>query len=353
MGNSGKVIFSIVFIGIVLVFLPKIFGIIGGATGGPSLTGSVTKTLAKSTEGRKGIIAISYNGGDDFEESQVHTGTQPQILVLDTYQRFYIAGTNNGLLVSRDGGLNWHQLSDLEKNIDTGTVIYDFAKGPGGALYMAAFKSNHGVLYVTNDNFFTVTNIWEELKIPVVSLISDNAYLYMGLDDGRLLRYSFSDETYEKMNTFPSGIQEISFIHGSLFVTLKNGGLYEDNGTRNKFTKVSTPGSGFFGSQSTQRLTSDIYNQSSLYITSQNGVYRSDSNGSAWSAINSILSSKAQVSSLSVSGGLIYLTSEAKFYKSEDSGKTWTVSEPMATNLKYGTIFTENAGRTVIVGTRK
>lgn len=355
MGNSGKVIISIIFIIIALIYVPQLLNAgIGSLGSGGGLTGGVSKTLAQSSNGKKGIIAISFNGGNNFEEAEVHTSALPQILIINTYKNFYIAGTNSGLLVSRDGGLNWHELSDLEKNINSATTIYDFAKGPGSALYIAAVKNNHGVLYVTNDNFFTITNIWEETKIPLVSIVSDNNYLYMGLDDGRLLRYSFTNETFEKIYSFTSGIQKLSFTGtGNLFVNLKDGSLYKDNGTRSKFANVKNPSSGYFSSQSAQHLTSDLLNTNSLYITSQNGVYHSENNGSPWKLINTILSSKAQVGSISVYGDLIYLTSEAKFYKSEDAGVTWKVGEPMPTSLKYGTVYIENGGETIILGTRR
>ncbi|MDP1688721.1 MAG: hypothetical protein Q8L47_01145 [bacterium] len=354
MESTGKIILVVVLIVIFVMFAPMLYSSAIGGLGGGVLFSSGSKTLSQPKANQNGTIAISYDAGENFEEAQVHTSTQPQILVISTYQKFYIAGTNNGLIMSRDGGLNWFELSDLEKNIDNTTTIYDFANGPGGTFYIAAYKNNHGVLYVTNDNFFTVTNIWEEASMAVRGITADSEYLYMGLDDGRLLRYSFAKQTFEKITTFTSGIQTLTFVgNGNLIVGLNNGGVYTDNGTRSKFGKITTPSSNFFVSQSGLRLTKDNQNRGSLFIASPSGLYKSDDSGAFWNSINTILSTKAKVAALSVQNGLIYLTSDAKFYKSTDGGKSWKVSEPMPTNSKYGTLYVDNSGKIVIVGTRK
>lgn len=353
--ESGKPIIAIVFIAVAFLFVPKIFSSAFGGFSGGGLFGGGSgsyKTLTQPAVGRGGIIAISYNGGDKFEEAEVHTSNAPQILTIDTYQKFYIAGTDSGLLVSRDGGLNWNPFADLEKQIDANTKIYDFARGPGGALYMAVYKNGHGVLYVTNDNFFTATSIWEEAKISLKAINADRDNLYLGLSDGRLLRYSFANATFDKVTTFESGVKNLVFAgEGNLFAALDNGSVYNDKGTRAKFAKAEITTRSYFASQGGLNLTNDARSSNTLFLSSFGGLFRSENGGTLWNNIDSILPTNAKIAALAIQSGSLYVTSEAKFYKSDDGGKSWTVSEPMPSTQKFGTLYVENDGKTVIVGT--
>lgn len=357
--ETGKLIVAILLIAGFFIFLPQVFSFAFSAFGEGSLGSGVfgsnsVGTLSEPESGRGGTLAVSYNGGENFEESAVHTGFQPEILDIDTYQKFYIAGTNRGLLVSRDGGLNWYPFTDLEKRIDSDTVIYDFVRGPNGALYIAAYKNNHGVIYTTNDTFFTATSIWEEAKMPVRAINADKGYLYAGLSDGRLLRYSFARGTFEKVADFQNGISDLVFAGaGNLFVGLDGGGVYTDNGTRARFTQLQTPTDDFFVSGGGLHLTNDSRTGSSIFMASVGGLFRSENGDSLWNEIDSILPTRAKIEALSVQNGSIFLTSEAKFYKSNDGGKSWKVSEPMPTTERFGTLYVENSGKTVIVGTRR
>ena len=73
-------------------------------------------------------------------------------------------------------------------------------------------------MYVTNDNFFTATPIWEEAKISLKAINADRENLYMGLSDGRLLRYNFASATFDKVTNFGSGIKNLVFAgQGNLF----------------------------------------------------------------------------------------------------------------------------------------
>ena len=352
--ETGKVVVAIVLLAAFFIFLPQILNSTFAGVGGVLFGAGSGGTLVLPEEGRGGVLAISYNGGELFEEAKVHTPWQPQIIDIDTHGKFYIAGTDRGLLISRDGGLNWHTFTDLEKHIDSNTVIYDFARSSAGALYVAAYKNAHGVIYVTNDQFFTATPIWTEAKMPVVAINADRGFLYAGLNDGRLLRYSFTKGTFEKLQNFDRGVRDLVFTgSGELFVGLDGGNIYSDGGTRTSFTKMQSPGDGFFVTQGGLHLTNDGRNSNSLFMASVSGIFGSKNGGSLWEEINSILPTRAQISVLVADSGSLFVTSEAKFYKSNDGGKTWKVSEPMPTTERFGTLYVSPGGKTIIVGTRK
>lgn len=353
--ETTKLILAILLIAAFFVFLPQILSLtMSGLSHGGVFGASTSGTLVEPRDGQGGTLAVSYDGGESFVEAKVHTSFAPQILAIDQYQAFYIAGTDRGLLISRDEGHNWHPFTDLERQIDARTTIYGFTRGLGSSLYIAAVKNGHGVIYSTNDTFFTATSIWKEADMRALAINADTTYLYVGLEDGRLLRYSFVERTFEKVADFDRGVVDLVFTGDrSLFVGLGDGRVYTDSGTRLNFTAVEVPDNGRLVLKSGLHLTNDSRSPHSLFLASVSGIFRSDNQGSIWNEIDSILPTRANIAALIVQNGSIFLTSEAKFYKSNDSGKSWKVSEPMPTNQRFGALYVDNRGKTVIVGTKR
>ncbi|MBI2035884.1 MAG: hypothetical protein HYT12_04390 [Candidatus Liptonbacteria bacterium] len=353
--DSSKTILAIVFIAAIFIMLPQIFASGGDFSRG--FSGGGSGTLSEPESGQVGVIAISFNGGNSFEESKLHEIAIPNVFTIKKISSLYFAGTDRGLLVSKDSGLNWYPFSDLENQIDSGTAIYDFAAGPENAIYVSAFKNDHGVIYVTRDNFFTATPIWTEGKMPVRAIASDQNFLYMGLDDGRLLRYSFFAGTFKKIYAFKYGIRSLVFVESDsggprhLFAGLENGRVFSDSGTRANFAEVSPPKRSAVASRDGLRIVNDVQSGRTLYLASLSGIFRSVDQGSDWRELNSILPEKAKISALAVQNGKIFATVDSKLYKSSDGGATWSVVEPLPTTRKLGALFVGNGGNLVVVGT--
>lgn len=355
MATALKIILVFFVLIVAIIFLPKILALGFNFESGTGSAG----TLSQPSNLKSGLISISYDGGETFKVAGVDSPGTPNILTInaDASQKIFYAGTDQGILISKDNGLTWHNFVDLEKNIDAKTAVSDMAFNPNtGEIFLAAYKNNHGVVYVVNDNFLTVTPIWTEAKVKVVSLATDQNFLYVGLMDGRLLRFEYLTETFDKVYDFGSSVNNLILTNGGrdIYVTLANGEMSasQDFG-HNWSTLKITSRSLSFSSGSGISLTPDLDNTAIIYHGSTSGVYRSIDKGKKWSALNTILAKNAIISSLAVQNGRVYIASGANLNRSADSGYNWRVGEPLPTSGKLGTLFVANEGQMVIVGVRK
>ena len=103
-------------------------------------------------------LAISVNGGE-FRPAAVHgLGSTPDVFDIEQSlvdDSVFYAGTSRGLLISKDGGENWHVFSDLEKKIDAAAVKKIVAnRANPKQTFVSASKGGKEFVYLTEDNFF-------------------------------------------------------------------------------------------------------------------------------------------------------------------------------------------------------
>ncbi|HEY4523829.1 MAG TPA: hypothetical protein VJK04_03085 [Candidatus Paceibacterota bacterium] len=359
MTTTLQFIFVIFAIIVLFMFLPNIL------TLGFDLEG-VRGTLSQISVNKVGQLAISYDGGETFKSAGVDAPGTPSILTINAFggkdgaafsDRTYYAGTDQGILISKDNGLTWHSFVDLEKNIDAKTAVNDFAFNPNtGGIFAAAYKNGHGVVYATDDNFFTVSPIWTEARVKVLSLASDNNFLYLGLMDGRMIRYDYAAKTFQAVKNFDSGIHDLNLTNGgkNIFVSLLDGNMYSSEDFGVNWSEINTSGEfAFFLSGSSISLTPDLKNTAILYSASTAGIFRSVDRGTSWDSLNTILPKSPSIASFAVQNGRIYVTIGANLYASADGGVNWKVEEPMPISGKLGPLYVANNGQLVIVGVKK
>ncbi|MCX6702623.1 MAG: hypothetical protein NTW60_02040 [Candidatus Wolfebacteria bacterium] len=150
-------------------------------------------------------------------------------------QNLFFAATDKGLFVSRDGGLNWRNFSDIEKKIGENTKIYGLIFSPDGRAYISVYGDNKGFLYASNDNFFSLDKIadWDKEGVYSMSLAGDD--LYLGLSDGRLLKYSLSGKDIGEVNKLKSPVIKLEVFRGNIYLVLKSGGFWISNDSGKNF----------------------------------------------------------------------------------------------------------------------
>ena len=284
MENAIKIFYLLILCGVLLYFVPSIMGLAG-------LSGfsSAQETL--------GAIAISLDGGENFRAAKIHGGN------VDIYDiersrinpSFVYAGTNKGVLISKDSGNNWYPFSDLEGELSARAAVYDILVNPNSPseVYVAATVGGKGMVYVTRDNFFTITPIFDEDTSSVRALAASNGAIYFQLSDGRVVKYSPSANNFE----------------------------FDQNGNNDVFAGNNLAYYSF---------TSPV--------------------NSAYAA--AIAPPSADATAIADNGPLVLLGSNAKLYRSTDYGVHWTIGEPVAENRSISVIRISNSDNMVIIGSK-
>lgn len=305
-----------------------------------------------------GVLAVSMDGGVSFAPAALHAPRNPDIIVIDSQPAgsLLFAGSTGGLLVSKDGGKNWYQWNDLEKQIDDRTAVYDIMRNPSrpGEAYVAAFGRGTGAVYRTTDNFFTLAKIWDAAEKAPYALAADGAYLYLGLSDGRVLRYRFSDGQFQSIAVLGSPVVDID-VRGNgatVYAATKSRGIFAsfDGGT--SFAQLKGDLSSYPGAMKVAAVAPDTSAVSRVYAASFTGLLRSDDAGASWLVVSSVIPPSSPVSALEVrSDGRVFAAAGEKLYISDDRGASWKIVTPLTTGRKLSAIDVLPDGHTVVVGT--
>lgn len=293
-------------------------------------------------------MAISTDNGKSFKSVALH-GSGTSILEIKKGGGFYYAATDHGLLISKDGGLNWYSFSDLEKKIDSRVVLYGLVLSRvDNEIYAAGYKSGKGFVFSTRDNFFSLKEIWSETNIQPKAIAVDDFNLYLGLSDGRLLKYNFGTQKFSKIKSFENGIESVSLTNDGrrIFVVLSDGKLMQNDGSGWQEAKDVSSG------LSSGRLffKSDRSNQSSLYLAQAASVLKSKDGD--WVAFDTVLPKNSRIDAIEVVYGSIFLAAGPKLYISKDNGYSWGVTEPLG-GRRLGAIYVSDLENVIIVGSRK
>lgn len=259
MEKAKQILILVILCGVALYFLPTALNVLG---------------ISAHSADKAGIIALSYDGGKTFQASAVHASASTNIIDIvrsGTDARMLYAATNRGLLLSKDGGLNWYPYSDLEHAVDSGAYVYDILVNPASPreVYVALSKGTRGAVYVTRDNFFTLTRVFEE-NTKVRALAAGDGRIYFSLADGRVVSY------FPASDTFAFQATDANHIFNSAYA-------------------VAYTGSGAYAN----------------------------------SALAAVAPPRVQTTAHAESGSLFLLGAKEKLYRSADYGARWTIETPI------------------------
>lgn len=315
------IIFLLVLFSAFLYFLP-FFGDFFGA----SFESSAVK------EGQSPVW-LSSDKGATFQKTVWHSVSYKNPAVLDfavsgADSNIVYAATNQGLFSSRDGGLNWYEWSDLEKKINSQTVIYKVLVNPfnKAEIFISIFKNGSGEVYSSRDNFFILESVFKTFGEGVYDLtMSAAGKLYLGLSDGRILSYNPNTKELQPLAVLNSPIVDIESVNGNLYAATKFKGFF-----------VSSDGGRVFLSsqdglalQSRGRLKSlavePVFGHT-VYAASLGGLSKSFNQGASWSVVPTLASKSQEVESVALaSDNSLYLGIANQFYRSRDNGVNWQI----------------------------
>lgn len=282
MEKAKQILILVILCGVALYFLPTALNVFG---------------ISASGTGSSGIIALSYDGGKNFTASTVHANFRPSIFEIvrsGTDAVIFFAATDHGLLLSRDSGANWYPYSDLEHAIDSSTYVYDVLVNPSSPreVYVAMSKGGKGTVYMTRDNFFTLSQIFDEAA-KVRALAAGEGRIYFSLSDGRVVSY------FPSSKSFAFQANDTNHIFNSAYANAYTGG----------------------------------------------GVYIN-------SALAAVAPPHVQITAHAESGSLFLLGAKEKLYRSADYGARWTIETPIDSSRSISVIRIFPNSGIVMVGSK-
>lgn len=327
------------------------FGIIASVVGGvPSFAGGASISSPDDTVIQSPLAL--YEVGGDLREVSVHASGVNTIfdIAVSLYnRRLILAGSDRGLLISRDGGSTWRTFSDLDGNFDDRTAVYSILFSPhdSSCVYVSAFRAGAGGVYSLCDNFFNVRSLFALRGEAVYSMALSDGVLYLGLSDGRFISYTLASETFRVVRVFGSPLR--------LFAPRDRGVWHALLGSRSlvRFSRESSDIISLSGDTTPRNLSSFFFDprrSSLLYLASREGLFRSSDGGTTWRALTAIPTASRAVYSVFVdSFGTLYAGTD-RLYVSRDSGARWRIIDGIFTGKVISTMVQN--GDTIILGTR-
>ncbi|OGY65818.1 MAG: hypothetical protein A3A04_00400 [Candidatus Harrisonbacteria bacterium RIFCSPLOWO2_01_FULL_40_28] len=324
MDKAFSLIVIVILVGTMLYFVP-IIGQILGVTGdnvGNELSGVIAISFDHGKTFHEGSMQSSYGSVDinDFDYLQAHSLKKPLLL----------AASSKGLLLSDNDGISWNFFDDLHHEL-SGVDIRDIAINPYNKreVLIAAHKDGNGVLYRSDNTFFTVEKIFEdEERINAIHAYGDG--LYIGTQDGKLIRYNLSNNTFRVLGTFGSPI--VSLFGGiyveNLYIITKDRGVFVSSDQGNSLIGLRNK----IGERFDAMIKTIAFDEGAhvSYAATALGIIESV-DGYNWRNINEGASPLLSINALAVSsGGVFFAGVHDKIYVSRDHGFNWEYSDPFS-----------------------
>ncbi len=268
-----------------------------------------------------------------FQKSQAHFDNTPNISQIEislSDPSLIFAASNNGLLASKNGGLNWYSFFDIEHKLN-GVTVYKILFNPENKnqSFVSVFSGGKGMVYKSENNFLSVEKLIEFNSEGVYDFSIKNGDLYLGLSNGKLIVYSLERNESRILTAFSSPI--IGLIippNGNLiYLTLKSGGLYLSYDKGLSFSRLKSLDS-YKSANKINGLFVSPNDSFSIYAATSYGLLRSFDAGATWKVFKSLPSETASISAVAInSNGEIFAVSNGKIYKSRDNGQNWQIIE--------------------------
>ncbi|NIC04739.1 WD40/YVTN/BNR-like repeat-containing protein [Billgrantia bachuensis] len=230
----------------------------------------------------------STNSGGSWREIALPEGGKAGQLMAATVpataeKALYIAGTSIGVQRSTDNGKTWQKL-------DEGLPSQDITA-------LTVHRQQPETLYV---------------------VIADDG-LYQSEDAG---------ESWKKMDSGPT--QPIRrLIHSDMEGSMQTGWLYAVSDDAVRLSMDCFCGWRLTGELDAGRvydLAYDLNTPEVVYVTTDQGLFRSDNGGQEWSSVNLNVADKVALT-LTSQGTLYALDHEGRLTRSEDQGETWSAPD--------------------------
>ena len=316
---------------------------------------STVANFEKALNSKKDIVGI-FNENSSYQKSIVYSAKSVNIRDIDfapNNSNLIFASSDDGLLVSNDGGLIWRIFFDVEHKINSGTDVYKVIFASDGNAYISIFKDNKGILYGSKDNFLTVEKLFGINGEAVYDFVLCGDEIYLGLSDGRIFIYSISQKSSRFLSSLPSAITNLKLGKQNknlVYATVDSGGFYVSENKGESFQKMKYLDRYRGASQINDFIVSPS-NDYLIYAATNYGLIKSSDGGKTWQVFKSLPSEEPRTSLVyyNYSSSEIYTSSNGKLYINKKGELNWKILETETDSRKISAIGLNNGK--IIIGT--
>jgi WD40 repeat protein len=313
-----------------LQLLPVASGVDNNGNFLASLVSSIKNQFIGNKE-VKGIISV-FDGAGDFKESTIHSVVNGlniyDIKISPNNRKLVFAGSNRGLLISRDGGLNWQSFQDKENKINSSAEIHKIIFVSSGRGFLSVFQNGKGIIYQSEDNLSSLIKILEFDDTIINDFDADGKNIYVGLSDGRLIIYSLENQSFRILMNFGSAINNLKSENGLIYLSLEDGGFFVGNKDGKDFERMKFLDDYRGAAQINDFVIDAEDNSLTLYVATDYGLIRSKDAGENWQVFKSLPTENRKVLNVSIGENGIFAVDYDKIYKSKDAGLNWQILYP-------------------------
>ena len=326
-----------------------------GRLGGDGFLASTLANFEEVFNTKKDIIGV-FGADGDYEKSTVYFDKSVNIRGINVApgnSNLVFAPSDDGLLVSNDGGSDWRIFSDAEHKINSGADVYKIVFAPDGNAYMSIFKNNQGILYRSRDNFLTVEKLFGMEGQAIYDFDLSGDEIYLGLSDGRIFIYSIAENSSRIVFSLPraitglkTGKQNMNLIYASV----KEGGFYASENKGESFQRMKYLDK-YRGASQINDFVVSPSNDYLVYAATDYGFIRSSDGGKTWQVFDSLPSEEREISSVyyDSASSKIYVSSNGKLYINGNGGLNWQILETGIGDRSISAIAPNNGK--IIIGT--
>ena len=305
----------------------------------PPVTGGIVKTTDGGADWQfsntiQGSTTVSLGA---FEVSSMAIDPQNR-------QNVFAGGYSGGLYKSTNAGGSW-------ANILSKIYVYDFGISPldSKTMYAAGSFAGNGEVVKTTDGGATWQEVYNEASSDsVVRNIALNpagpSQMVIGTQSGNIIKSIDSGKDWQLLKNFQDQVNALLWKNNAIYVLLKTKGLYISTDGGLTFTEITKgiskqsiddifPSSTAVSSFSHVAVSAS--NPSIIYITTDQGLYRTLDAGQTWTHLQLPVKSDASLTKAVTiapeSDSIVFTCVGATIYKTLDSGQTWQ-TQKVATN---------------------
>ena len=281
---------------------------------------------------REESVALRNDGGLfrslDFGRTWEHIPESGDLARSDVYELHFSPDNSNVIYVASSSGLYKSDDSgDKWERVTLGSLssVLSFAQDPNNSLrmYVAGDSDSGSHIFKTRqEDFYEVySNIDDEIVGIWVDTF-DAVTVYAGTRKGFFLESKDFGESWRVNREFGASIRGLKILEDVMYVIVGDDTLFRSSNRGISWVNITPRVSGI------RQITVSPHNENVLYLTTSDGLFRSQNRGDSFSKIDILAEDSSELSAVALDAqkpGVIYIGIGNQVHKTNDSGATWQI----------------------------